>query len=400
MLGWLIVVGAGEARPQAWPPLNGELTGELNLAGLPAPGLRWAMMLAADGLELRTHRPGVDVVIQLTPETGSAAWRWTIRRGALDLGELWPELRVHAGPEAVGWSASGRMELAGTGHWCPQEGPTGELRLVLREGWARSEALGIELSGIEADLSTTTRMGASLPAGQILRVARATGGDLELKDFSLKFGVTSNGVVEVSGGGATLLGGRVTLRPFMVPLGAPALNAAADVEAVQLAEVARLMPWLLQTAQGRLRGRVHLVWDELKGLRLRDGRLDIVRSDDAAFHLAPSPGLLTGNMPKVFGFTPTSWTWASWIGVKNPAHGPLRAIELGHAGVMIDAFQVTFWPDGPGTGRPMSIHIAGRPTSGQIVEELVLDVNFFGPLNEAMGFGLNQEFTGFGFRIE
>jgi hypothetical protein len=204
--------------------------------------------------------------------------------------------------------------------------------------------------------------------------------------------------MEVAAGGVTVWGGRVSLRPFKLPLAAPALEAAAEVEGVQLAEVAKLLPWLLDAAQGRLRGRVELAWDAAKGLRVRDGGLDIVRADDASFRLAPSPGLLTGKMPPVFGFLPASWGWARGIGLKNPAYRPLKDIELGKEGLRLEAFQVTFAPDGAEGARAATIHIVGRPTSGALVKQVVMDVNFHGALAEAMGFGLNQEFTGFDFR--
>jgi hypothetical protein len=62
---------------------------------------------------------------------------------------------------------------------------------------------------------------------------------------------------------------------------------------------------------------------------------------------------------------------------------------------------VTFWPDGAGRGRTATIHLKGYPTDRRLVEEVVIDVNFHGPLAEAMGFGLSQQknLTNFGFTI-
>ncbi|MBC8010611.1 MAG: YdbH domain-containing protein, partial [Burkholderiales bacterium] len=294
---------------------------------------------------------------------------------------------------------SGRINVSGAGRWDAEAGPTGEVAMELREGWASSDEAGVEASGIEADLRTMDLLGGTLPAGQALRVAKVAVAGTEVRDTRVAFGLDAAQVAAVGSVEAIFLGGRVKLKPFSVALADPKVVAAADVDALQLGEVATLMPWLLNAAQGKLRGRVELAWDEAKGLRVRDGGLDIVKSDDAVFRLAPSPGLLTGSMEDRFRFFPNV-KWARWIGLNNPAYAPLKAIEQGREGLRIETFRVNFWPDGLGTGRPATIHIVGKPTSGKLVEEVKMDVNFYGPLTEAMGFGLNQEFTGFNFVIQ
>jgi hypothetical protein len=220
----------------------------------------------------------------------------------------------------------------------------------------------------------------------------------ELGALRLVFGVDARQVFELASGEADLLGGRVQLRPFRLPLAKPVVDAAADLTALRLDELVRWMPWLLQSAQGRLRGRVQVAWDEDKGVRMRDGGLDIVKSDDAAFRLAPSPGLLTKSLPKRFAFLP--WRWARWISVNNPAYEPLRDIEMGREGLRIETFQIQFRPDGPGVGRTAAIHIVGRPTSGKLVREVKLDINFHGPWSEFLAFGLNNDLSNVSLRIE
>lgn len=395
-LGWLGLVAARAG--DAYPPVRGALAGELKIEALAELGLKWNLALAADGVMLRAERAGVVVEVAARPEAGGA-WSWRVERGEVDLAEVWPLVRGLAGEAAAGWSASGRITLSGEGRWDAAAGPTGEVGVELREGWAGSDEAGVEVRGIELDTKTTDLLAGALPAGQVLRVAKVVVAGTEVRDARVVFGVTEAGVVEVAQVEAGVLGGRVKLKPFNVVLAAPKIVAAADVDALQLGEVAALMPWLLNAAQGRLRGRVELAWDEAKGLRLRDGGLDIVKSDDAVFRLAPSPGLLTGSMEDKFRFFPGS-RWWRWIGINNPAYEPLKAIEQGREGLRLETFRVTFWPDGAGRGRPATIHIVGKPTSGKLVEEVAMDVNFYGPLTEAMGFGLNQEFTGFNFVIQ
>ena len=208
------------------------------------------------------------------------------------------------------------------------------------------------------------------------------------------FGFDAARVLDVATMEARFLGGRVKLRPFRNPHDRPPVDAVAAVEALRLEEAARLMPWLIQSAQGFLRGRVELSWSAEHGLRVKDGGLKIVKSDDASFRLAPSPGLFTSQIPKRFSLL------TKWISINDPAYEPLREIELGREGLRIETFQVQFWPDGPGQGRTAAIHILGRPTSGKLVDEVKLDLNFHGPWSEFLAFGLNNELSGFSFRFE
>lgn len=387
-----------EAAVAAWP-VRGQLAGEVKLEALAGLGLTWQAEAVPGGLALRARRPGVECELEVKPEAGGA-WSWRVRRGEIDLAEAWPLARGWLGGEAAGWSASGTVQLEGAGRWTTTGGLTGKAGLILREGWARSDEMELELGGIELDVVTTDLAVEALPAGQILRVARLAKSETEARNLRLEFGVTKNGVVEVASGTANLLGGEVRLKPFAVALDNPVVDAVADVDALQLSQLAGLMPWLLDEALGRLRGRVQVAWDETKGVRLRDGGLEIVASDEAEFRLAPSPGLLTGDMPEFFGLLPANWRWARWVGFKNPAYAPLREIELGRQGLRLETFRVTFWPDGPGGARTASIQIVGRPTGGQLVEEVKLDLNLHGPLTEALAFGLNQDFGGIDFRME
>lgn len=404
---------SGAVAP-AWPPLRGEVGGELRVAALPELGLAWTVELEPTRLVARARRAGVDLEVELRPPSdaeaaatvtfGTAAseagaWRWRVRKGEVDLAELWPVLREVAGEAAAGWSASGRVTLAGEGTWSAAAGPVGELRASLREGWARSDARELELSGVELDAATRDLADWTLGAGQRLRVAKLTKSGAELRDLAADFGLEGGQVLAVTRAEAAFLGGRVRLRPFRVPLKAPVVEAAADVDGLQLGEVARLMPWAVAAAAGSLRGRIELAWDESKGLRVRDGGLSIVRQDAAEFRLAPSPGLLTGGMRKRFAFMPRAGAWLGWFGFTNPAYAPLREIELGRAGLRVETLQVTFWPDGPGGARTATAHIVGRPSGGQLVEEVTIDLNFHGPWSEFMAFGLNQE-ASYGFRVE
>jgi hypothetical protein len=388
--------GGAEAEAPAWG-FGGEVGGAMKIAALEELGLEWKVGATREGLVLRAQRPGLELTADLRPRA-DGSWAWELRRGEVDLGELWPVLRPALGEAAAGWSASGRVDLAGAGDWSAADGPRGEIRLALREGWARSDELEVELQGVELEAATRDLAAGTAPATQRLRIAKVEAAGAEIGAVELRFGVGPGGVLEVSGGEADFLAGKVKLRPFRMPLLEPSITAAAEVESLSLDEAARLVPWLLQTAQGWLRGRVELSWDPTKGLRVRDGGLVIAKDDGAVVRLTPSPGLLTGEMEPKFRLLP--WRWARGIAIHNPAYAPLKDIEMGREGIRIDRFEVVFWPDGVGSGRTASIHIEGKPTSGKLVEEVKIDLHFHGPWSEFIAFGLNNEISGFNFRVD
>ncbi|MEO0055055.1 MAG: hypothetical protein RLZZ50_1002, partial [Verrucomicrobiota bacterium] len=267
--------------------LSGEMAGQLRSDALPDLGLGWKITSTVDGFSISALRPGAEIEVALRPGQ-AGAWRWRVSRGSLDVAELWPLARARLGAAAEGWSASGRMELAGEGEWSSSAGMRGELRVALREGWARSEALQVEASAVEFDLRTSEPGLIALPAGQILRLGRVSAGGVEAKNVRVEFGVTEARRVEVAGAEAEVLGGRVRLRPFAFSPAAPAVSAAAEVAGVSLAEVAKLLPWAVSAAEGRLRGRVRLDWDASRGFRIADGGLSIARADGAELRLAPA----------------------------------------------------------------------------------------------------------------
>ena len=390
--------GAAGAEPVAagWP-LRGEVGGDVKIAALEDLGLVWRAEATREGLVLRGMRPGLALELGLRPRA-DGSWAWELRRGEADVAELWPVLRPALGEAAAGWSASGRVELAGEGEWSASAGPTGELRVVLREGWARSDELEAEISGVELDGATRELAAGTAPMTQRLRVAKVEAAGAELERVDLRFGLREGGVLELADGEAMFLGGKIRLRPFRLPLGAPALTAGAEVEGLRLDEAARLAPWLLQAAHGLMRGRVELAWDPNKGLRVRDGGLGIASQEGAVIRLAPSPGLLTGEMEPKFRLLP--WRWARGIGIHNPAYAPLKDIEMGREGIRVERFEVVFWPDGLGRGRTATVHIQGQPTGGKLVEEVKLDINFHGPWSEFLAFGLNNEISRLSFRVQ
>jgi hypothetical protein len=294
------------------------------------------------------------------------------------------------GEAAQAWSASGRLVFSGAGTWSPEAGPVGEVRVELREGWARSDALDVEVSGIELKAASRDLAGATFGAGQTLRIAKVVAGGVEVRAIELDF---SGGMeaVAVERLQAAVFGGQFRAKPFKVSLANPAVDAAAEVEGLFLKEMAALMPWAVATAEGKLQGRIKIGWDAVTGLRIREGGLSIVKTDAAEFRLAPAAGFLTGSMPRRFTFLPP-WMgkWAKKVGPVNPAYEPLSDIEMGRVGLKIESLVIEFRPDGTLGERSATVRVLGRPTSGELVEEVTVEMNLFGPLADALLLGMDE----------
>lgn len=392
LCGLALAIGVAGRGAEPWP-LAGGVAGELKLEVLPELGLGWKVEAARDGVVLRAVRPGVDIVVNAFWPDAAGVWRWRVARGAVDLAEMWPMLREKAGAAAAGWSASGKVVLGGEGTWSVAGGTAGRVTALLREGWARSDELGMEVSGVEMDVETDDLAGGSFAAGQMFRVARIDVSGVQVVNLAAEFGISAAAErVTVAKIGAEVLGGRVKLKPFDIVLARPAVEATVEVEGVSLGEIARLVPWAVAGANGNLAGRVRLDWDVAKGLRIQDGGLKIVKTDAAEFRLAPSPGFLTGSMPKRFTFLPASWgKWTQAVGPVNPAYGSLRAIEMGEVGLKIEQLAVEFSPDAKEGGKTATIRVLGRPTNTEFVDEVTLEVNFHGPLADALALGLGDQ---------
>jgi hypothetical protein len=392
LCGLALATGVAGRGAEPWPVAGG-VAGELKLEFLPELGLGWSVDATRGGVVLRAVRPGVAVEVRADWPDATGMWKWRVERGEVDLAEMWPMLREQAGAAAAGWSASGKLVFGGEGTWSLAVGAAGRVTLLLREGWARSDELGMELSGLEMDVATEDLAGGSLPPGQMFRVAKIEAAGVQVGKVAAEFGLSAAAErVSVAQLGAEVLGGMVKLKPFDVVLARPAVTAAVEVDGVALAEIARLVPWAVAGANGNLAGRIKLDWDAVKGLRIQDGGLKIVKTDAAEFRLAPSPGFLTGSMPRRFTFLPASWgKWTKVVGPVNPAYGSLRAIEMGEVGLKIEELTVEFKPEAGEDGRSATVRVLGRPTNTEFVDEVTLQVNFHGPLADALALGLGDQ---------
>ena len=400
-LAWLVITLAPAAvSAAAGAPagaslaarVQGALGGEVQVAALPGLGLRWHLDAGAagPGLGLRAEAAGVRLRVEAEPAP-AGEWRWRIAEGAVDLPAFWPVLKAKLGPPAGDWLVGGQVVLSGSGVWSPTGGLGGSVQLAWREGWARSAELGVELSGIEAALASDALATGVLPPGQSLRVARLTAGAVTAERLEFRFGLTAARVLELAWAELDVLGGKARLKPLALPLNATQVKAGVEIEGLALSELAGLMPTAVSAARGKLNGRVQLLWDGAAGLRINEGSLAIVRSDEAVLSLAPTPGFLTGNLPARFFWLP-SWLGplARWTAPENPAYAPLQEIELGRTGLRIETLVVNFYPETAEGERTATLRLLARPVGVDLIEQVSIEVNLAGALARVLELGLDE----------
>ena len=97
------------------------------------------------------------------------------------------------------------------------------------------------------------------------------------------------------------------------------------------------------------------------------------------------------------------WVAARWATGHVPLWNP--ADDLGQP-LLADATAAVLYPGKLLFALPIdygdayNLYIVAQPSSEKLVEKLVLDINFHGSVAEAMAFGINEEFTGFNFRMQ
>lgn len=387
-----VVAGEAPAETGIVRRMEGGAGGELQIEALPALGLHWRVELGAPGagLRLAADAAGVTLRVEALP-SAAGDWRWRIAEGAVDLAGLWPVLKPALGKGAGDWVVEGKAVLSGEGGWTPAGGPVGAVKLELRDARASSAELAVELTGIEADIQTDQPGTGVLPPGQSLRVARITAGGVTAERFEMKFGITAAKVLELASAELDVLGGKARIKPMAIPLNATGAVAGAEIEGLSLSQLAKLMPNAVSGASGKLSGQVQVLWDVKTGVRINDGGLAIVRSDDAVLSLAPAPGFLTGNMPTRFVILP-AWLGplARWTAPENPAYAPLQAIEMGRVGLRIETLEVKFYPETAGGDRTATVRLTAQPVGSALVEKITIEVNLAGALARVLELGMDE----------
>lgn len=375
---------AGETRRGTpWPPLDGQLMGELALSSIRgAPSLHWTVrsdprgergrriVLAADGA-------GAKIRAEIDLDLAGRAGTWKITQADLEAAK-WSGILAKWSPQTgPGWAVAGELSVTGSGTFSAGGGLVGELVVKLRNGTLGDASAGWRLEGISLD----GRFAIDQTAGSIRSVTPAT---VNVRVIATKrFGarnLTIDGFLQglrtfaVHAARVEIAGGTMVSAPCAVELQPVRIVTDVTFNRIGLQDVAALVPGLVASARGRVDGQMHLTWTAVGGFEIGSGTLTMQHDEWAEVRLMPSPGLITGNLPpKVLQFYPG-----------------LGDLETGKIPLKPEILEVSFTPQGDAEGRTASIHLAGGPVDPNLRAPVDLVINVRGPLESLIKFGTSS----------
>lgn len=381
------------AVAMSWPPLSGELSGQLLVKSLPeAPAVTWSMTLQNDPagaarLAISLTAPGLTVQAEASPEKGT----WQVREGKVDLVTwLRPALAVVDVELPSDLEFTGEVGLSGTGTWRGAE-IGGTLSANIIKGTARSESQGWTADDLALDLQLALN-----PDGVTLESAHMAIGsivafELPMQGIILEAMGVKEGRIKVTRAEARLLDGQLALTPFEFAPENIAIGTKLIFTNLSLGEVVHLLPDALTTATGRLSGEVGINWSFTQGVIPGHGIFTMVPTTTAEFSLAPAPGFLTERVPARFQLLP-GWLGplSRWFSPENPAYETLSQVELGRMPLVVDQMSIELYPDGLEGVRSATVKISARPADGRVVERVDFTVNVSGPLDQVIKLGMDD----------
>lgn len=390
-LGVVAVASAGVV--DLWQDLTGELEGDfvpLSLEG--APMSHWkavvtegrTVVVAVDGVGTR-----IRAEVALTPARSLTC---RLREAELDLARWMPALAPKLLPAAVDLLVTGTLSLRGEG--AIGATPTGAVSAEVRDATLSDRGGAWSIRGI-----TVRGAFPSLPAvdsaGPIQVAFReCTVGGITAQDGTASVSIDADRHLVVHSAGWRMLGGAVSVSPFVVAPTKPALDAEVHFTGVALDTLVRFLPSLLAEARGPVSGRVEVHWTRGEGITLANGSLRPRADEVASVRLTAAPGFLTSRLPS--GLRERIDLLPTWLGPirrlfmpKNPAYGTLRDIELGRIPLVVQALDLDIRPGGDSQGRTARVVLNARPAvQTSVVESVRFEINVTGQLADLLRLGL------------
>ncbi len=363
-------VRATEATPL--PPVAGELTGGVT-AWPGAPALQWrCRFLPATGpgslalvLEGTGAGTSLEIAVTLHP---SGELVWQVRRAEIDLA-VWQPALAARWPMLSAYTYSGRLLLGGQGTL--KDGVVGgTASLELQEGRVENTAQKLVVEGITLSFQVDDLAARKSARAQRLAWSGGKSGAIPLGQGALTFSLAKE-AVHVDGVEWAVLGGMLNVGSFDLDFARPEFDVAAQVSQLDVTLLLPLLPPVLAEAQGRLDGRLVLHYGS-RGLAIGAGQLSLRSGTQAKLRLLPSPGILSGSLPKKV----------------NDLYPGLVRIEMGETFLQADQMDVQFLPENDAAGRSATIRIAGGPSDRALKAPLILDLNIVGPLEPLVNLGV------------
>ena len=357
------------------PPLEGEVSGQFDPGLFPgAPELgwratvsrlgerrRWDASLAAPGLRIR-------VVAELDAR-GDGDWSAGIAE--LDLAVWLPAIQPLLPPDLASVTLDGRLEASARGSLADGR-LSGLASARLRAGRIGYPSLKASIEGVSLDLSGVELGELRAPPGQRLEWSQARFDVLETGPGRMEFGF-AGAELRVARAGVALLGGEVTVADAALALDRPRLALEAEARGLELARIVALLPPVVASAAGRLDGRLSVRREE-GGFQLGNGRLSLREGESAEVRFAPSPGLLSRQLPEL---------------VRRHYPGLIQ-LEAGGVPLLARELEIRLTPEGDAEGRTARVRLRGGPADPALQAPVDLEVNVRGPLDSLVQFGTHH----------
>lgn len=374
--GILAAAGFAAERPWVLPPVDGEASGGFTPLLLPgAPPVQWKLTVSSARPRERDATveiagPGLKLAARAVLDPRGEG-TWIVDSGTVDLGEWYGWLVPRVAPAAGATSLSGTLAVRGAGTWRAGE-LGGRVELSLRDGRYEDSARKLTIEGLAAELRI----------GDL--ISRRTEGEQEVTWTGGRYDTVPFGAgrvafqfdgrsVRVHSARLAVLGGEIETGELTVSTETADVAVTARVRGLDLGRMLFLLPPVLAAAQGRLDGSLELQRGAA-GIQIGVGRLSLRRGESAELRLAPTPGLLSTQLPP---------------SVRQHYPG-LVQLETGGIPLKADVLEVTLTPAGDPDGRTAAVRIEGGPVDPNLRAPVVLQVNVRGPLDSLVKFGTDS----------
>jgi hypothetical protein len=246
---------------------------------------------------------------------------------------------------------------------------TGAAAVHLRDGVLRNDAKGISVEGIAADLNFPELPAPVSAPDQVVRIADAKVGAVELQHGEVTLQIVSQQRVSIKEASVEAFGGRVSAEPFQLDLGPPAVHAVVQMAEIEARKILAIFPDAAQ-GEGILAGQIPVSYEGSR-VAFGEGRLALKPGTTGRIYFH-NPGLFT-----------QAWSW--WM----PKRKLLQQIETGQEAFLVNEATIELHPaDAP--AQPARVRLVGVPADHPRDGPFTFDFNINMPLETIVNFGLNS----------
>lgn len=378
MLAWSAAAMELRLPHGAWeiPPLDGDMAGDFFTYEIDgAPPLQWKLKLQTPqpgvrAFEVRFSGPGTELHAEARiDQQGNGTWR--LHESTIDLAYwAWASLD-YIGEEFRGATTSGLVSFSGEGAW--RGGVVhGRARVEIHEGVLNHPGRKVKIEGIDLALELDDIQQRRSSAGQQLRWRSGAFEDIPFGQGHVSFSLKGE-QVSVEEASVEVFGGELVLAAFGFSTERREMSVIARVVGIQIDKIVQFLPKFVSSARGRVDGSV-AIHRTPAGIQIGSGSLALRSDELAELRLAPTPGLISANLP------PAVLEYYPGIGRIETGEVPLRAERL----------EVSFMPLGDSQGRTAVLRLAGGPVDPSLRAPVDLTINVRGPLDQLVRFGMDS----------